>query len=84
MTQTKRITNQLLNAYVSATWHANTDRLIGMVDKATSCAVSVSYIAFENLVLMIPGATQFTRIFSVARSWLIAFVSPSSAVLLTE
>lgn len=48
--------------------HANTNRLIGIVDKAISFAVSVSYIAFENLVLMIPGATQLTRMFSVARS----------------
>lgn len=64
--------------------HADTNRLIGMVDRAISSAVSVSYIAFENFVLMIPGATQLTRIFSVARSWLKAFVSPSRAVLLTE
>lgn len=61
-----------------------TNRLIGIDDNAISCAVSVSYIAFENLVLMIPGATQLTRILSVAKSWLKAFVSPSRAVLLTE
>lgn len=63
---------------------SNVYLLIGIIDSAVSRAVSVSYIDCENRVLMIPGATQLTRIFSGAKSWLNAFVSPNRAVLLTE
>lgn len=73
-----------LNQNLKFSSHAGTNRLIGMVDRAISFAVSVSYMALENFVRIIPGATQLTRIFSAARSWLNAFVRPSSAVLLTE
>lgn len=59
-------------------------RLIGICCKAISFAVSVSYMDRENFVRIMPGATQLTRMFSVARSWLSAFVNPNSAVLLTE
>ena len=37
-----------------------------------------------NLVLMIPGAMTFMRMFSSARLGASALTSPSSAVLLTE
>ena len=37
-----------------------------------------------NLVSIIPGAMQLTRILSGANSKLNAFVSPNNAVLLTE
>lgn len=40
--------------------------------------------AFEKFVLIIPGATQFTRIPSEATFWATAFVNPKSVVLLTE
>ena len=40
--------------------------------------------ALLNLVLMRPGARQFTLISSAASSWANTFVSPKRAVLLTE
>lgn len=40
--------------------------------------------AAANLVLMIPGATQFTLILSTASSWAHDLVRPRSAVLLIE
>jgi len=40
--------------------------------------------AAENFVLTMPGATQLTLIFSVAKSLAAALHKPSSAVLLTE
>lgn len=40
--------------------------------------------AFENLVLITPGAKQFTRMPSGAKSLAAAFVRPIKAVLLTE
>lgn len=40
--------------------------------------------AAANFVLIIPGATQLTRIFFSAKSIATTFVNPRSAVLLTE
>ena len=40
--------------------------------------------AAENFVMTMPGATQFTLIFSEAKSLAAALHRPSSAVLLTE
>uniref|UniRef100_A0A8D8XNF5 Uncharacterized protein n=1 Tax=Cacopsylla melanoneura TaxID=428564 RepID=A0A8D8XNF5_9HEMI len=57
---------------------------MGTTLTAISCASSVSYSAAANLVLVIPGARQLTRMFSSAKSCATALVRPNNAVLLTE
>lgn len=42
------------------------------------------YTGCENLVFIIPGAMQFTRILSSASSSAVTLVNPNKAVLLTE
>lgn len=63
---------------------SNTHRRILIKSRQASLATSVSYITFENLVSMMPGAMQLTRILSRAKSTLSALVRPIKAVLLTE